>query len=423
MVTFGNKPLGKDTRLDVSLVNLLDEFSQPSFPFFSRSTDLSSVRTVLEELDQHIGRIDNFRLKRFGQILWNILIPREIRQYLERLEEKHAVQLLMMTNNRQVPWEIIHDNTGFWALKYTMGRIYSSDADIIRLPKRGKKSPENRPPLLLIYNPEENLIGAQREGERLEKMLKDTFSVRALGGKHNVFDLQENICSNQFDIIHFAGHAQEGKEGGLLAANGELTSQQIAQYSLDRNPVIFANACATGATGGYYGEYSLSLADAFIRAGASAFIGTLWKTDDDISTKFASCVYTHLKAGRMIGDALLRARNTLAKNPGSDIDWAAFALFGNPDSRLYASIPREDVVPKKVQITMSNRRGTLARILLALSESNVNIIQGRSITFDDEKTAGYIAEIEVPSELSADDLRSQVRRKVRSLVYDLDYIN
>lgn len=48
---------------------------------------------------------------------------------------------------------------------------------------------------------------------------------------------------------------------------------------------------------------------------------------------------------------------------------------------------------------MSNDPGTLAKILFEMSKIEINIIQGRSITFEDEKTAGYITEIEVHKNL------------------------
>jgi ACT domain-containing protein len=72
---------------------------------------------------------------------------------------------------------------------------------------------------------------------------------------------------------------------------------------------------------------------------------------------------------------------------------------------------------------MSNAPGTLARVLQGLSKCRVNIVQGRSITFDNEKTAGYVAEIEVPSGVSDVELLKAVKGRVKGLVYHLEYIN
>jgi CHAT domain-containing protein len=409
--------------MDLSVINLFDEFSHPSVPRFTCPVDFSKIDSVLRELNKDVNAIDNVRLRQFGKLLWNLLIPPEIRGHLATLERSYAIQLLFMTNDLQIPWEIIHDDFDFWALKYTMGRIYGSDEGHVRFQQWRKKRVQY-PPLLLIYDPAQNLDGAKREGGALRRALKDKFSITPLTGRQTAYDLALEIGSDKFDIIHFAGHAQMGKKGGLLAADRELSSREIAQYSLARHPIVFANACATGVAGGYYGARSLSIAEAFIKAGASAFIGTLWKTDDDISARFASCVYFYLKSGCTIGDALLRARKELWENPKrEDIDWAAFALFGSPDSRLYGPLPREGIVTQRVQVTMSNAPGTLARVLQGLSKCRVNIVQGRSITFDNEKTAGYVAEIEVPSGVSDVELLKAVKGRVKGLVYHLEYIN
>jgi len=104
--------------------------------------------------------------------------------------------------------------------------------------------------------------------------LKDSFNITVLSGEQSAYELALAIGSDEYDIIHFAGHANMGRSSSLVAGNGELLSHEIAQYSLARNPIVFANACSTAA-GGYYGANSRNIAEAFIEAGAAAFIGTL----------------------------------------------------------------------------------------------------------------------------------------------------
>jgi ACT domain-containing protein len=71
---------------------------------------------------------------------------------------------------------------------------------------------------------------------------------------------------------------------------------------------------------------------------------------------------------------------------------------------------------------MSNAPGTLARVLLALSDCSVNIVQGRSITLDDDKRAGYIAELEVPLSISDEKLLKHLKAAIKDLIYDLQYM-
>ena len=46
----------------------------------------------------------------------------------------------------------------------------------------------------------------------------------------------------------------------------------------------------------------------FVRAGASAFIGSLWEVNDELAAKFAIKFYTELLAGQTLGDAFHAAR-------------------------------------------------------------------------------------------------------------------
>ena len=58
----------------------------------------------------------------------------------------------------------------------------------------------------------------------------------------------------------------------------------------------------------YHGTESMNLAEAFIQAGAAAYIGTLWKTDDKLSSNFATVLYDYLKDGYTIGYALTQTK-------------------------------------------------------------------------------------------------------------------
>jgi len=61
---------------------------------------------------------------------------------------------------------------------------------------------------------------------------------------------------------------------------------------------------------------------------------------------------------------------------------------------------------------------------VALSELDVNIVQGRSITFDDEETAGYVAEVELPTSVGEADLRKRLKKSsAKSLIRHIRFIH
>jgi hypothetical protein len=267
--------------------------------------------------------------------------------------------------------------------------------------------------MLLIADPEGNLPHARQEADELSRSLRRTFAMKMLSGRTSAYEMAIAIGSDEYDIIHFAGHADMGKRSALRGYRSQLHSDTIADYSLPRRPVVFANACATGGKA-YYGANTKNLAEAFIEAGAAAFVGTLWRTSDETSAAFAAEFYRHLRCGRTIGDSLRQAKTSLSRKTGStDIDWAAFTLFGDPDSRLFTRTLDRDSIVRHVMLTMSNRRGTLGRILVAMSELGINIVRGRSITFEDESAAGYAAEIEAPRTMTETELETSLKKRVK----------
>jgi CHAT domain-containing protein len=81
-------------------------------------------------------------------------------------------------------------------------------------------------------------------------------------------------------LLHLGLHAR--REQGvpqLLFADGPLGPVEIAATPLPGAPVVLLAGCATGVSHTAAGV-ERSLADAFLRAGASAVIGTLWPVED-----------------------------------------------------------------------------------------------------------------------------------------------
>ncbi len=405
-----------------TVVNILDEFSQPVFPAFLNEVD---VETIQEQIDQ-LNDIDNVSvdiLKRIGKTLWT-LIPKEISSYLSQLEQKFALQIRLATNDSSLPWEIICDEEGFWSVRYSMGRI-------LGLAHQGLSSPpvpggirHNKPSVLLIYDPDSSLDSAFEEGEKLLVLLNRDFHVEPLKqNEATVGAVFQAFASNEHDIIHFAGHAKVGKRSALVCHNGTLLeANTIHNLSLKRRPVVFANACATATKSTFYGGASSSLAEAFVGAGARAFIGTLWKPGDKSSANFAVEFYNNLLDGLPIGDALRRTRLAFSKRVKSDeVDWAGFALFGNPDNTLFSPRDRKEMKRYKMEIMMSNDQGTLGTILVALAREGVDLVGVHSITFDEEVVAGCVGQVEISNVINVDKICQNILDRLGSLLIEIRF--
>jgi CHAT domain-containing protein len=147
-----------------------------------------------------------------------------------------------------------------------------------------------------------------------------------------------------FDLLHFACHGSaeqdnisdaqlllEGRmeQGKYIPAYLQATvTGQYSRLQTDENrPMIVLNACQVGREG-----YSLTglggFAQAFLRAGAGAFIGTLWSVGDSPARTFTETLYSELCKGLNLAEATMQARGK-AQQAG-DATWLAYAVYGHP---------------------------------------------------------------------------------------------
>jgi CHAT domain-containing protein/tetratricopeptide (TPR) repeat protein len=123
------------------------------------------------------------------------------------------------------------------------------------------------------------------------------------------------------------------QENGPSANDGRLEVHELLDLEIAAG-LVFLSGCETGAgaahsTAFLEGEDYMTLAQAFLRAGANAVIATLWPVEDAGAAAFADVFYRQLDA---VGpaEALARAQRALLADPryGSPYHWAAFQLAG-----------------------------------------------------------------------------------------------
>ena len=135
-------------------------------------------------------------------------------------------------------------------------------------------------------------------------------------------------------IIHFAGHAKQTPPPEdpalVLAAEGTDTGflypHEILRLSLHRTSLIVLGGCAT-ADGPIGSEGALSIARAFVGAGAAEVVATLWEIDDEETSNLLVRFHReHARHGRAA--EALRSMQLRAMHDGiSASEWAAFALL------------------------------------------------------------------------------------------------
>lgn len=269
-----------------------------------------------------------------GTLLFTQLLPESIQQQLIQLPPGSTLQLV--TDDLNWPWELLHDGRDFLALQH----------NITRLPRLAKARPQRNPmpqtsagsakvTCLLLGNPTGDLPGTIDEITAVEDILfvaRERVTYRSLFGAHITADyLQDQLTTERYDLIHYAGHATPDS---LLLVNAPFQTDRL-QAGLPHNPVVVLNACATGRTTSdettlhTMSQNAQSLAASFIQAGAAAVIGMLWPIPDAAAAHFGRALYTHLTAGVSIGSALRLSRHELRQQDPHGIAWLAPVLYGN----------------------------------------------------------------------------------------------
>lgn len=114
--------------------------------------------------------------------------------------------------------------------------------------------------------------------------------------------------------------------------DGKLYDYEISQSRI-KSPMLVLSACNTGIGKLYQGEGVMSITRAFLLAGASSVVKTLWDVNDDAGAKIIAGFYKNLHAGQEKDEALRQAKLEFLKNSpptyANPYYWAAYQVMGD----------------------------------------------------------------------------------------------
>ena len=120
-------------------------------------------------------------------------------------------------------------------------------------------------------------------------------------------------------LLHLTTHGTLQPVPAVATRDGALPLDRILAQASERAPdapggLVITNACLTDLTYTDHDE-SLTLATAFLAAGATAVIGTRWPVEDGTTTALAIRLHHHLRDGQAPAEALRQAQLDLLR-PG-----------------------------------------------------------------------------------------------------------
>jgi CHAT domain-containing protein len=139
------------------------------------------------------------------------------------------------------------------------------------------------------------------------------------------------------NIVHVAAHYQRNSRNPLFsrlvlapseAVGGVLELHEIFGLDLQKTRLVVLSVCQSQVGDYSRGDDVVALSRAFMYAGASMVIASLWSVDDEATQDLMISFYTHLRRGMDEAAALRAAQaDTRVKYPNPYF-WAGFVLTG-----------------------------------------------------------------------------------------------
>lgn len=271
-----------------------------------------------------------------GMQLWQGLIPERLR---EQFWQRHASieQLTIITDQDIVPWEVLYPKdpgheSGFLVDQFPVTRALFE--------RNRVRSLRLRPARFVL--PPGSPSKCADEVERLGQILGETSTDAVITEYSRLLDL---LRDEDFGLLHFACHNTFDPEVGSAIRFGRtlftpdvLTRIAVEERLADSAPLIFINACRAAGLALSFNKLE-GWASQFMKAGASAFIGSLWEVADTSSMQFAIEVYSRLSEGCTLGRAVMAARKAISAD-SADPTWLAYTVYGDPRATIAGHVAR-----------------------------------------------------------------------------------
>lgn len=319
---------------------------------------------VAERLMNSDGREEQ---EKYGRLLHSYLLPEDFQALIA---EGGPLTLVLDPSTAAFPWEMACFNA-------TQGPVFlGPDLSLTRQFRTTlSAAPGIAPPMnhqlkaLVIADPAPEaalqLPGARREGREVVRVLNEFKNqngiqleiVSRIGSEEcDPVELLALILTEDFDIVHFAGHGvfdpeDTAQRGWVFGQDLIFSAREI--FRARRVPrLVFANACFSavvqpGTTAAQSMTRQLAgLAEAFFERGVQNYLGSGWPVDDEGAVAFAGRFYRELLAGETLGDAVSRARLDIM-NCGST--WGAYQHYGQAGAKIILPMAGPIRRPKRIE--------------------------------------------------------------------------
>lgn len=223
----------------------------------------------------------------------------------------------------------------YWINDVTVSNAVSVSALTRQIPSR--HTPED---LLAIGDPVDKsgspVLAHAKEEIKLVSSYAPAASEVVITGKDATPSAYGASHPENFSRIHFAAHGLSNQirplESAILLSQDNENSTSLYGHDIVKQKLkaelVVISSCKGGG-GRIYGEGSVGLAWAFMKAGARQVVAALWNLDDAAAAELMKTFYDGLKSGRTPAAALRAAKLSLMKdsNHQRPYYWATLQVY------------------------------------------------------------------------------------------------
>ena len=290
----------------------------------------------IQELPANRGRWDKAkaqRLERIGASLFEVLMPDDLRAVLWGIQRRIS-SVFIQTSEPWIPWELCR-LSGEGTSGLEEGPFLCEIYDLSRwYPGTGLKRELTAHNVGFIAPRDAGLADQATEITMLEGLGDPSRTVVDINATYE--GVLAAFGSAGHDVIHFAGHGSNIDPTNATRSELELSGpwnlrpndiSGVVKNLGKASPLVFLNACQLGqASMGLHGIGGW--ANAFVNAGAAAFLGSHWDVTDKLAASFAGTFYQAALTGSTLAAAVRAARRTIRRD--DDPTWLAYTLHAAP---------------------------------------------------------------------------------------------
>jgi CHAT domain-containing protein len=204
-----------------------------------------------------------------------------------------------------------------------------------------------KPPIVFGYSGCEHLQRVQNEAETVASLLDGQCY---LEGEATIARLIEQAPGTP--IIHVATHGQSRLDAPNFSyvrlADGQLNAIDGFNLDLQACELVTLSGCETGLALSGGGDEQLGLGRAFLAAGASALVMSLWPVEDNATNELMRRFYHSLLQGESKVQALRSAQCHLLRETSPahshPFFWAAFRFVGDVGPLRFTTHRRSETI-------------------------------------------------------------------------------